>query len=190
MTAIAAIVVSFCCFGCSPVDKLDEKVLVRSPLDMVMWRANIARRQTTQERRELDDMIQELKFSVMLKGTATGSEAIEEAVREEINGRTLREILLKGHQYKRGRLLTEKSRLEVFIKDNASLRTRPGDTASADYLRRIREQQTAKLEEIDRELGIADGEKDGPGVVAQPKPIVEEAGDLDERPQLLSTGGR
>jgi len=78
----------------------------------------MARRQTPQERQELDDMIQELKFSIMLNGTATGSEAIDEAVREEIDGTTLREVLQKGHQEKRERLLVEKARLKP-----ASMRT-------------------------------------------------------------------
>jgi hypothetical protein len=189
VATIAFLFIGFCCFGCRPADLLDERVAARTSLDLIMWRAHIAARQTPQERRELDDMIQELKFSVMLKGTATGSEAIDEAVREEIDGVTLRDVLLKGHEAERRRLLVEKARLEACIDANAQRRTRPGDVASAGYLDHLREQQMARLEAIDLDLGIAHERMNKPGDVARPEPVVEDEGDLDEKPQLLTTGG-
>ena len=185
----AILVIGFCCYGCRPVDLLDEKVSARTSFNFVMWKADMARRQTPQERQELDDMIQELKFSVMLNGTATGSEAIDEAVREEIDGTTLREMLQKGHQEKRERLLVERARLKACIDANVRLRTRPGDKASVSYLDHVREQQMARLEAIDLDLGIAHERMNKPGDVARPEPVVEDEGDLDEKPQLLTTGG-
>jgi hypothetical protein len=190
VAAISAFfVIVFCCFGCRPADPLDEKVPARTSLDLMMWRADIARKQTPLERRELDDMIQELKFSVMLKGTATGSDGVEAEVRAEIDGATLREVLLKGHEAKRQRLDLEKTRLEVCIDANARLQTRPGDVPSADYLDHLREQQTARLETIARELRIANERLDQLGGSARPKASHANAEPMDEQPQLLTTAG-
>ena len=152
-------------------------------------------------------MIQELSLSVMLKGAATGSEGVDTAVRAEIDGITLRELLLKGQEAKRQRLDLEKTRLEVCIDANSRRRTRPGDTASADYLDHFREQQSARLATVVHELGIANERLAQLGGSARPAPVVvkehlnkpgdtarpetseEGAEPADEAPQLLTTGG-
>jgi hypothetical protein len=205
----ALVLIGLCWLGCRPADILDEEVSARTPFNLMMWRAHIGRKQTPQERQELDDMIQELSLQVMIKKTATGSDGVDAAVRAEIDGVTLREVLLKGQEAKQQRLDLEKTQLEVCIDANSLRRTRPGDAASVAYLRHYIGQQMARLETIDRDLQftaerlaqLGGSTLSGPIVIkvrigkprgaAQPDISQEEAesmDELDEPPQLLSTG--
>jgi hypothetical protein len=185
----AILVIGFCCYGCRPVDLLDEKVSARTPFHLMMWKAHIGKKQTSQEQQELEDMIQELSLSVMINKAASGSEGVDAAVRAEIDGVTLRELLLQGYRARQQRLDLEKTRLEVCIDANARLQTRPGDVPSADYLDHLREQQTARLETIARELRIANERLDQLGGSARPKASHANAEPMDEQPQLLTTAG-
>jgi hypothetical protein len=205
----AILVIGFCCYGCRPVDLLDEKVSARTPFHLMMWKAHIGKKQTSQEQQELEDMIQELSLSVMINKAASGSEGVDAAVRAEIDGVTLRELLLQGYRARQQRLDLEKTRLEVCIDANSLRRTRPGDAASVAYLRHYIGQQMARLETIDRDLQftaerlaqLGDSTLSGPILIkvrigkprgaAQPDISQEEAepmDELDEPPQLLSTG--
>lgn len=154
--AITYLVFSFCWSGCHPEEKLDEKVSASTPLDLMMWRTHIARRQRPEERLELDDMLQEIGISVMVRQIASGSEAVDAAIREEIDGITLRELLRRGQGARRQRLDLERVRLQICISRNACIQTRPGDTASADYLANVREKQLERWEKLGREICGAD----------------------------------
>ena len=102
------LLIGFCATGCRPTNLLDEKVDGRTPFGFVMWRAQLAEKQTPQERQELAETIQEVNYWVTTNGIATGSVAVDEAVRAEIDGVTVRELLLKGYEAKRQRLDLER----------------------------------------------------------------------------------
>ena len=77
------LLIGFGATGCRPTNLLEEKVDGRTPFGFVMWRAQIAEKQTPQERQELAEMIQEVSYWVTTNGLATGSVAVDEAVRAE-----------------------------------------------------------------------------------------------------------
>ena len=183
------LLVGFCATGCRPTNLLDEKVDGRTPFGFVMWRAQIAERQTPQERQELSEMIQEVNYWVTTNGLATGSVAVDEAVRAEIDGITVRELLLKGYEAKRLRLDLEKVRLEDDVATNARLQTRPGDTDSADYLARVRQEQTDRLDKTIRELRFINKRLDELGGSPPLKADRQNTEPMDMPPQLLTTTG-
>ena len=183
------LLVGFCATGCRPTNLLDEKVDGRTPFGFVMWRAQIAERQTPQERQELSEMIQEVNYWVTTNGLATGSVAVDEAVRAEIDGITVRELLLKGYEAKRLRLDLEKVRLEDDVATNARLQTRPGDTDSADYLARVRQEQTDRLDKTIRDLRVINKRLDELGGSPNRGSGRQNAEPMDMPPQLLTTTG-
>jgi len=112
----AVLLAGFCVTGCHPANLLDEEVEARTSFGFVMWRGHMAKKQTRQQRQELDDAIQELSFGVMTYTNATGSDPIDGAVRAEINGSTLRGLLLKGYEAKRLRIGREKAHSHMMWK--------------------------------------------------------------------------
>ena len=183
------LLIGFCVTGCRPTNLLDEKVDGRTPFGFVMWRAQIAEKQTPQERQELAEMIQEVNYWVTTNGIATGSVAVDEAVRAEIDGITVRELLLKGYEAKRQRLDLEKERLEDDVATNSRLQTRPGDTDSADYLARVRQEQTDRLDKTIRDLRVINKRLDELGGSPNRGSDRQNAEPMDMPPQLLTTTG-
>jgi hypothetical protein len=179
----------FCAAGCRPTNLLEEKVDGRTPFGFVMWRAQIAEKQTPQERQELAEMIQEVNYWVTTNGIATGSVAIDEAVREEIDGVTVRELLLKGYEAKRQRLDLEKVMHEDDVATNSRLQTRPGDTDSADYLALVRQEQTDRLDKIIRDLRFINKRLDELGGSPHLGPERRNTEPMNMQPQLLTTTG-
>jgi hypothetical protein len=183
------LLIGFCATGCRPTNILEEKVDGRTPFGFVIWRAQIAEKQTPQERQELAEMIQEVNYWVTTNGIATGSVAVEEAVRAEIDGITVRELLRKGYEAKRQRLDLEKVRLEDDVATNSRLQTRPGDTDSADYLARVRQEQTNRLDKTIRELRFINKRLDELGGSPHLSSDRRNAEPMDMPPQLLTTTG-
>ena len=183
------LLIGFCATGCRPTNLLDEKVDGRTPFGFVMWRAQIAEKQTPQERQELADMIQEVNYWVTTNRIATGSVAVDEAVRAEIDGVTVRELLLKGYEAKRQRLDLEKVRLEDDVATNSQLQTRPGDTDSADYLARVRQEQTDRLDKTIRDLRVINKRLDELGGSPRLRSDRQKTESMDMQPQLLTTTG-
>ena len=131
--------------GCHPANPLDQKIMASSPIDLVWWRADASGRLDREQWRDLDEAIQEIKFRIMIDHTASGSDAVDQAMRERINGRTVREVLTTGYRSRLDRLNIERAESINVITTNARLVTRPGDTASADYLRKRRKAESDAL---------------------------------------------
>ena len=205
---VLLLAIGFLGVGCSPTDLLEENVNARSPMAWMMWRGDIARRQTQAQQQELDAMIQELSLSVMIKGIATGSDGVDSAVRAEVDGNTLRQLLRKGYEAKWDRLDREQAQLTACLRENARLRTRPDDSASAAYLDRFREQQRTRWKAVVAEMGDANqhlAQLGGsarplpepmqvrpalPQGSAEPIPTVVDEDQVDEKPQLLTTNAK
>jgi hypothetical protein len=89
---------------------------------------------------------------MMIDKIASGSTAVDEAMRERIDNRAVREILQIGFRSKYDRLNIERAQLEVLIHENADVRTRPGDTESAEELRYRRKAQSDDLEILTKKI--------------------------------------
>ncbi len=181
--------------GCHPDNPLDERVSARRPLDYTMWRARIADRLDATQAQELDAMVEEIRLGIMVEGRATGSEAIDEALRQQIDGRTLREVLVSGYEKKWQRLDLEKVRTEEFADKDAQLRFKPGDEESRAYIDGVVGKMKTRLAEIALEMETIDRrlkELGGPKPVAAPRPAADRTAPPvpvpDEAPQMLPPG--
>ena len=148
LRALICLTVSAALCGCHPTNPLDRKVTASSPIDFVWWRADASGSLDREQWRDFDEAIQEIKFRMTIDHIASGGAAVDQAMRDRINGRTVREVLAIGYTSLLDRLNIERADSINVITTNARLVTRPGDTASADYLGKKRKAQSDVLEVI------------------------------------------
>jgi hypothetical protein len=182
--------VVFFAAGCRPTNVLEEKVNARTAFDFTMWRVHIAKMLTPPEQQELTEMIQEISYWVTTRGKATGSVAVDEAVRGEIDGLTVRALLLKGYEMKRRRLDLEKVKAEIEVATNSRLRTRPGDSDSADYLALVRQRQADRLQDTIRDLHLVEKRMEALDGSFTQGSANQKVQPMEAQPQLLTTSGR
>jgi hypothetical protein len=140
-------------FATSGCDRSDPHVVkAKTPLDFVAWRARAQEQLPTQDWKEFDTLVQEIRFDIMANHEATGSDAVDVALRERIDGHTMNEVMRLGLEGKLNRLDAERAQVEDFMQKNSQLQTREGDTASADYLAKKRTDQTAKRDRLKTEI--------------------------------------
>jgi hypothetical protein len=131
--------------GCAPSDPLDTKVIANDELGLSMWKGDVARSLTLRQAADIDLALQEIRFHIMATGAASGSKAVEDAMLQSVDGQTLRHVLQEGLGWGLERSEAERSTLEAGMKTNALMRTRPGDTDSANYLADLRQRQVKRL---------------------------------------------
>lgn len=141
--------------GCGHGDPLDGTVNAKDELGLKMWQLEVGRDLTATQAADLGRALQEYRFHVMAAGTVHGSAAIEDAVLQMINGQTLRHVLQEGIGWELERAEAERSTLAAGMATNAQMRTRPGDTDSADYLTDLRTRQVARLKAATDEVNLA-----------------------------------
>jgi hypothetical protein len=71
------------------------------------------------EWREFDAMLQELRLRIMADREASGHDAIEAALRSKIHGATFRDVVVMGHRAKSARLTTEREAVRKVLQGNA-----------------------------------------------------------------------
>jgi hypothetical protein len=118
-------------------------------MDLVLWRDRVGGGLTPAQCLDFDAALQEIRFNIMADGEATGARAIEEALREKIAGRTVRQVLQIGYESKLARLNADSEKLDSFIRRNAQLR--PVDGISADFLVDVHDEQVSRLRAMDEE---------------------------------------
>lgn len=148
LRVLTCLTVSAALCGCHPTNPLDRKIMASSPIDFVWWRTDASGSLDREQWRDFDEAIQEIKFRMMIDHVASGGAAVDKATRDRINGRTVREVLTIGYTSMLDRLNIERAEAIKVITTNARLVTRPGDTASADYLLKKRKAQSDVLEVI------------------------------------------
>lgn len=138
--------------GCGPSDPLDNRFSIDQAADFTQQRSLLPRGLTTGQLKDFDEAILALKYEVITKGEAKGSDAVMDEVVAQIKGRSLREIIGMGLAARVRRLEAERSKLQEVSDHNARLKTRPGDHASADFLNSVRDEHTRRLEKIEEDL--------------------------------------
>ena len=108
-------------------------------------------RQTPAERTEFARALQELKFQAMAAGDHAGPQ-ISAALRQQIAGWTVRDVLVLGLTMTVDRKREEEKALLRSIRKNHTLRTKPGDTASATFLASVHVNQDQQLATLRAEI--------------------------------------
>lgn len=138
--------------GCQPADPLDRKVTADTPIAFALWRSRIMEKLSTEQWREFEEVLQEIRFMIMREGESGSAPVVERALHKKITGRSLREVMGLGWQAKLDQLKLERDEIARIIRANETLRTRPGDHESAEYLEYRRGAQAARLEKIIEEI--------------------------------------
>jgi hexokinase len=142
--------------GCAPSSPYQQPIDAESPIRFATWRADTDSSLTREEWGWFDVAIQEFKFQVMLGRQTTGSEAIDAAVCEKINGRKLGDVMRDGLQAYLKRKTTDKDQLEQAIRTNSKLRIPPGDEAKARELADFQENLQQRLAKLKEEVAAAE----------------------------------
>jgi hypothetical protein len=164
---LAMIIVPLGILGCQRGDSLDRKVSAGTASAFSAWRAHVASDSSRENRRRVDEALQEIrvKFAgerelkrVMGEPVVPGTESVDDAVRERVDGRPLREVLQLGCELRVRRLKEELAGLEDAMGKNAQLVTRPGDLESKHHLETLRERQLVRVEKYREDIAKAERE--------------------------------
>jgi hypothetical protein len=156
--------------GCGPSDPLEAKVAANDDLGLSMWEGEASRDLTLGQMADFKLALQEIRFHIMATGAASGSKPVEDAMLQMINGQTVRHVLQEGLGWGLDRAEAERSTLEAGMKTNAQMRTRPGDTDSANYLSDLRERQVKRLSAATDEVNHARESLAATGMKVPPAP--------------------
>lgn len=155
--------------GCGPSDPLDAKVSAEDGVGFSMWRSHAAGDLSPEQLGDFDQAVQAIRIRVMSVGQTSGSEGIEEGMRRIVDGKTVREVLRTGLGWKLELADAERMALEDSLRKNAQLLTRPGDTASANYLSDLRDRQTERLRAATEEVARIRGRLAASGLPPHPE---------------------
>jgi hypothetical protein len=138
--------------GCGPNDPLEHKVSSESPIAFDTWRSQAAGFMSESLLKEFNQAINDLKLGAQNSNETTGTEAVAEAVRVKINGKTVREVLCLACEAKIKQDEVELKGLAIAAEQNSRLITKEGDTASKAYLDKFREKQNTRIASIEADL--------------------------------------
>lgn len=133
--------------GCTRPPAFQQPVKADTPLSFTMWRSDLGDALTPQEWAWFDLAIQEFKFQIMKAGQVTGSEAIDEAMREKIDGRKLVEVMQQGLGLRVQRIQSDKTELEYAMQINARSRIKPSEARELAEFQKNLEKKLAKMNE-------------------------------------------
>lgn len=148
LRTLACLLLSCVMVGCSPVKPLEQKIKAGSSNEFTLWRMHVRQSLDPAQWADVDVAVQEIKIRMMIDRIASGSEAVDEAMRARIDGCSVSEVLKTGFRSKYDRLTGELSELEAVIERNARMKTIPGHTDSEDFMREKRRLQAEDLETI------------------------------------------
>ncbi len=149
---LAAAALVFLLAACGPRDPLERVVAADSAVAFSTWRAQLAGSMNQGQLAEVDAAVGEVKLGIMNNREASGTAAVEEAMRAKVHGRPLREVLRAAYEAKIKRLEVDLKGLAIATEQNSRLTTRAGDTASSQYLDRFKQKQGERVAAAEGEL--------------------------------------
>jgi hypothetical protein len=142
--------------GCQRTPRWDRVVEADSAPAFGAWQRAQQDDFSREEWAEFEAALQDIKVRIIALREASGTDAVNDALRPKIHGQTVRQVLAQGLEARIWRLKVEATELRKMIEGNATLRTAPGDTASSDYLERKQRDQRARLQRVVDELILAE----------------------------------
>lgn len=135
--------------GCGAGDPLAARVEAENPETLASWRKRAELRAPGPAWPELAEMLRELRLA---SSVGRDEPAADGAVCERIRGKTLREVLILGHQARLARLRKEGTELLEVAQANGLLVTKPDDPKSAAYLAEFRVRQAVRLKTLETSI--------------------------------------
>ena len=138
--------------ACQRQDPLDRAISARTPVAFVTWQQDARFDLTPEQWQDFDVAVQELKFRIMTGGAATGSEDVDEALRAEIDGQSVRHVTRDGLRAKLVRIREDRDETTRMIAENTTIPTAGADPDAIANLRALLARQTARLEANEAEI--------------------------------------
>ena len=189
---VLLLTVGGCLTGCS--DRLEQKVSATTAGRLAAWRASFASDSNAALCSQADAAFQEIRQFVAgereLKRrrgepVEVGTAAIDDGVRERVNGLPLREVMQLGLELKIRRLKEELAGLEDVVGKNDQLLTRPGDTEARRILDELRARQTGRIEKYREDLAQAERELEPLVARSRRSLLPPKSVETDQSPQLI-----
>ncbi len=144
---------AFVISGCGPGDPLAARVEAENPEALASWRKRAELRAPGPAWPELAEMLRELRLA---SSVGRDEPAADGAVCERIRGKTLRAVLILGHEARLVRLRKEGTELLEVAQANGLLVTKPDDAKSAAYLAEFRVRQAGRLKTLETQIAAAE----------------------------------
>jgi len=142
--------------GCAKIPPGQQRVEADTPINFAMWRSRNGDVLTPQEWASFDLALDEFKLKIMMDGQASGSEAVDLALRTKIDGMKLGEVMQSGLQMRRDRILAAQAVLEESLLINSRLKLKPGYDEKAQMLAEKLQEQTDRLAKMKETAAEAD----------------------------------
>jgi len=141
--------------GCAPQNPYESRIKAVTPEQLTSWLMFNTRDLKDDEITEMNMCIGEIKTH--LRATRASSEAgIEERLCAELDGKPLKWVFTEGYRLRFESLKAERELHIADLKHKERLRTRPGDTASADYLEHQKDLRRAQIAEFTDKINKAE----------------------------------
>lgn len=164
VAALLAVALFFTGCGSSPL--LDRVVSAESAQDFSSWQMRNRDAFTPEQWTEFEAILQDLKLKIITLEKVSGSDAVNDALRPKIHGRTVREVMRLGYEDRLWRLNVQRTEIEKMIEANAGFKTRPGADEAAAVLARKRGEQASLLAKTQDEIKAAEAKRDALGAPA------------------------
>lgn len=138
--------------GCQKTDPRKEPVQAQSPSAFMRWRSMIGTEIKADEWREFDAMLQEIRLRVTAEKQASGSEAVEAAMRSRIDGLSFSDAIALGYEGRLLRLRPERQETLKAMRLNAEGASQLEGLKLADDLERMRQAQAKRLAQLDAQI--------------------------------------
>jgi hypothetical protein len=135
--------------GCTRTPPYLQPIEAETPMELNLWRSRVNQALTPEEWRWFETVLQEYRFQLMREGKASGSKAVDEALRQTIHGRPLAEVMREGLQMHLRRKTGERDEMKIAFERNEQKRrlVRAGD---ADTLSALEHHQKTLAEKLAR----------------------------------------
>ncbi len=126
-------------------------------MELNLWRSRTNHALTPEEWRWFETVLQEYRFQLMREGKASGSKAVDEALRQTIHGRPLAEVMREGLQTHLRRKTDERDEMKIAFARNTEKR-KLIRASQEDLLKEFefhQEELRRKLDRCENEIALA-----------------------------------
>ena len=178
--------------ACAARDPLERVISAPTSGRLAAWRSHAASDYNVDTFRRIEEALQEIRMSVagdrelkrqLGEKVESGVDPLDEAVRQRVDGRRLREVLQLGYELRVRRLQEELVGLEDAMAKNSQLVTRPGDLESKHHLEGLQERQRVRVGKYRADLAAA-GKELAPLLAKTGRPLLEPRVETPDRMPL------
>lgn len=141
--------------GCQKTDPRKEPVQAQSPSALMRWRSMVGTEIKPDEWREFDAMVQEIRLRVTAEKQASGSEAVEAAMRNRINGLSFTDVIALGYEGRLLRVRPERQETLHAMRMNAEGAGQLEGMKLGAEMERMRQAQAKRLSQLDAQIDEA-----------------------------------